>query len=72
MARMLTTGTAVSHQGVVPGSGERFAYLSTDTVPGGFVFEIADVMDACYPMMQMIADAASHWDGTNPIRELTL
>jgi catechol 2,3-dioxygenase-like lactoylglutathione lyase family enzyme len=68
VARMLAAGTVVISEGVVPGSGERFAYLATDSGPGGLVFEIADAMEACYPLTQMVAEAARGWDGRDPIR----
>jgi len=70
MARMQAGVTAVIHEGVVPGSGERFAYLATDSGPGGFLFEPADVMDTCHPLMQMAANAARDWDGRHPICDL--
>lgn len=70
MTRMQADGIAVIHEGVVPGSGERFACLGTDSGPVGFVFEIADVMDTCSPLMQMIAGAARSCDGSEPIRSL--
>ena len=72
LARMRTAGTMVLHEAVVPGIGERFAYLATDTGPGGFLFEIADVIDTCYPMMETVAEAARGWDGSDPIRDLKL
>jgi catechol 2,3-dioxygenase-like lactoylglutathione lyase family enzyme len=73
MARALEAGTTVIHEGSVPGAGVRFAYFATDRVPGGLVYEIADTMEpTVYPLMQMIADAARGWDGSNPVRDLTL
>jgi hypothetical protein len=70
LARMRAVGTMVLHDAVVPGIGERFAYLATDNGPGGYLFEIADVMDTCYPLMQTVAEAARGWDGSDPIRDL--
>jgi catechol 2,3-dioxygenase-like lactoylglutathione lyase family enzyme len=74
MARMLAAGHAVAHEGAMAGGGVRFAYFATDTViPGGLMYEIADVAEPqVYPMMQMIAAAARGWDGSEPIRELRL
>jgi catechol 2,3-dioxygenase-like lactoylglutathione lyase family enzyme len=73
MARALAAGTAVAHEGAMAGGGVRFAYFATDTVPGGLTYEIADVAEpTVFPMMQMIADAAKSWDGSEPIRELRL
>jgi len=70
LARMRAAGTMVLHEGVVPGSGERFAYLATDNGPGGFLFEIADAMDACYPLMQMVGEAVRGWAGSDPISDV--
>jgi len=72
LARMRAAGTIVLQEGVVPGSGERFAYLATENGPGGFPFEIADAMDTLYPLMQMVAEAARGWNGSDPIRDLKL
>jgi catechol 2,3-dioxygenase-like lactoylglutathione lyase family enzyme len=71
MARSLEEGLTVAHEGVIPGSGVRFAYFATDATPGGLMYEIADVIDSpAYALMQMIADAARSWDGSEPIHEL--
>jgi hypothetical protein len=70
LARMRAAGKIVLQQGVVPRIGGRFAYLATDNGPGSFPFEIADVMDTCYPLMQMVAEAARGWNGSDPIRDL--
>ncbi len=68
--RLRGRGLTTVHEGVIAASGVRFAYFATDTAPGGFLFEMADVMEPnVYPMMQMIADAARDWDGRDPIRE---
>jgi catechol 2,3-dioxygenase-like lactoylglutathione lyase family enzyme len=71
MAAHLRDGATVAHEGVIPGSGVRFAYFATDATPGGLMYEIADVIDSpAYALMQMVADAARAWDGSEPIREL--
>lgn len=71
MERSLAAGIAVAHEGIVPGSGTRFAYFATETVAGGVMYEIADVMEpAVYARMQLIADAARDWDGRDPVREI--
>jgi hypothetical protein len=70
--RLSATGTPIVHEGSIPGSGVRFAYYATDSVPGGLLYEIADVMEPhIYPLMEMIRNAAHQWDGSQPIRELT-
>ncbi len=72
-ARMASAGVPVAHEGAMMGGGVRFAYFATDAAAGGIMFEIADVVEPLvYPMMQMIADAARDWDGSDPIRELRL
>lgn len=71
MAAHLKDGRTVVHEGVIPGSGVRFAYFATEAAPGGLMYEIADVLESpAYPLMQMIAGAARGWDGTEPVREL--
>ena len=74
MARALAAGTPIAHEGAMAGGGVRFAYFATDAAaPGGLMYEIADVAEpAVFPLMQMIADAAKGWDGSEPIRELRL
>ena len=60
-------------EGFVPRSEVRFAYFSTETSPGGLVYEMADCMEPhIYPVIQMIAEAARDWDGKDPIREIAL
>ena len=72
-ARLVARGVPVAHEGAMAGGGVRFAYFATDGAPGGIMYEIADVAEPnVYPLMQMIADAARDWDGTDPVRELTL
>jgi catechol 2,3-dioxygenase-like lactoylglutathione lyase family enzyme len=74
LARMTAAGAVVAHEGAMAGGGVRFAYFATDAVTaGGIMYEIADVAEPqVYPLMQMIADAARSWDGSEPIRELQL
>lgn len=65
------SGTAIAHEGTIPVVGLRFAYYATDTVPGGLMYEVTDVQQAhIYPAMEMVAQAAREWDGSDPIREL--
>jgi hypothetical protein len=65
------SGMAIAHEGTVPMVGLRFAYCATDTVSGGLMYEIADVQQPhIYPAMEMVAQAAREWDGSDPIREL--
>lgn len=71
MERMLAAGVGVAQEGTVPGSGTRFAYFATETVAGGLMYEITDVMEpALYPRMKLIADASRDWDGRDPVREI--
>jgi catechol 2,3-dioxygenase-like lactoylglutathione lyase family enzyme len=73
MQSSLRDGLRPIHEGIVAGVGVRFAYFATETAPGGLVFEIADVMEPhIYPVMEMIAATARGWDGTDPVRELSL
>lgn len=69
--RMLANGVQVAHEGTLPGNGIRFAYFATDN-PGGFMYEIADLMQPeIYPLCERIAEAARHWDGSSPVRDLS-
>ncbi|MFI5367365.1 MAG: VOC family protein [Candidatus Binatia bacterium] len=73
MAAHLRKGGTVAHEGAIPGSGVRFAYFATDTLGSGLLYEIADVIGSpAQGLMQMIADAACGWDGTDPLRDLPL
>lgn len=73
MARQLAAGVPVVHEGKVPGAGVRFAYFATDRPPAGLTYEISDVLEPhVYPLMEMIAEAARGWDGSDPVRELGL
>jgi hypothetical protein len=66
------SGTAIAHEGTVPVVGLRFVYCATDSVPGGMMYEIADVQQPhIYPAMEMVAQAAREWDGADPIREMS-
>jgi len=44
MTRLRSAGAVVVHEGVVREANVRFAYFETDVVPGGFVYEIADML----------------------------
>ncbi len=73
MAAHLRAGGTVAHEGVIPGSGVRFAYFATDAGHGGLLYEIADVIGSPGEgMMRFIAEAARNWDGSDPVRELRL
>lgn len=69
--RLLADGAAIVHEGGMADSDIRWAYLDTDTIPGGLQYEIADVLDSSvYPLFESLADMAKTWDGTDPVREL--
>jgi catechol 2,3-dioxygenase-like lactoylglutathione lyase family enzyme len=73
MAAAERDGMRTIHEGVVPGSEVRFAYFATESAPGGLVYEISEAMEPhIYPFMQMIAEAARTWDGSEPVREISL
>lgn len=71
VADLAARGLVPIHQGALPGAGIRFAYFDTDAAaPGGFYFEIAEVMEPpFYEGMMRLREAARNWDGTNPILE---
>jgi hypothetical protein len=67
---MISNGVHVAHEGTLPGNGIRFAYFATGN-PGGFMYEIADLMQPeIYPLCERIAAAALDWDGSYPVRDL--
>jgi hypothetical protein len=69
---MRPTGVAVAQEGVVPGSGVRFAYFAVSDDANNLMFEIADVMEpVIHSRMKLIAEASRDWDGAKPIREIT-
>lgn len=73
LARLRTAGVPIAHEGWIAGDGPRFAFFATDAIPGGFQFEIADVGDPKFAAMGItIREAATGWDGSQPIRELVL
>jgi len=74
-SRALTTGAALVHEGALGseslGTTARFAYFDSNTVPGGFYFEIAEgLVPHLQPFMTLIEESARGWDGSNPIRPL--
>jgi catechol 2,3-dioxygenase-like lactoylglutathione lyase family enzyme len=73
VARVRAAGTPIAHEGTTRGDSGRFAYFATDSMPGGMFYEVADVLEpGGLALMQMVADAARTWDGTDPVRELHL
>ena len=72
LSRLRSTGVAVAQEGVVPGSGVRFAYFGVSDDANTLMFEIADVMEPMiHSRMKLIAEASRDWDGANPIREIS-
>ena len=66
-------GVTAAHEGVVPGSGIRFVYFATDSIPGGLLYEMAELKETpLYDTMMHIRETARTWDGTEPIREVQL
>src|SRR5690606_13362663 len=71
MERTISSGTIVLHEGSLLGGSVRFAYFGTDTMPGGLIYEIADLIEPpLIPVIEMIEGAAHNWDGKDPIRAL--
>ena len=70
MAAVRARGVTAAHEGALPGSGIRFVYFATDAIPGGLLYEMAEVKEPpLYDMMMRIQATARTWDGTDPIRE---
>ena len=73
MAAVRARGVSPAHEGALPGSGIRFVYFATDSIPGGLLYEMADLKGTpFYDTMMRIQAAARTWDGTDPIREFQL
>ena len=68
MARHAKAGLRVGQTGCI-GENGRFAYLETETHPGTVV-EVSEVSGAKGRFFEHVADAARHWDGSEPIRPL--
>jgi hypothetical protein len=66
LAGVLSTGYVIGQTGRVGHPG-RFAYLLTEAHPGTVV-ELSDISGPKGRMFKRIAEAAHHWDGTDPIR----
>jgi catechol 2,3-dioxygenase-like lactoylglutathione lyase family enzyme len=67
---LVRSGLSVAHEGAIPGSGLRFIYFATDSMPGGPLYEISEAREpSIYPTMMKIRDLARGWDGRDPIRD---
>jgi hypothetical protein len=64
--RWLARGYTIGHSGTVSGRGP-FVYLLTEGHPGTIV-ELFDMAGGRERVFARIAEAAQHWDGTEPIR----
>jgi hypothetical protein len=64
--RILQAGYTIGHAGTVAGRGP-FVYLLTEGHPGTVV-ELLDMAGERARIFARIAEAARHWDGTDPIR----
>lgn len=68
---LLAQGIELAQEGTIPASGVRLAYFATEHGPGGFIYEIADLLEpGQYERVQRIAAAARDWDGADPVREV--
>jgi hypothetical protein len=70
--RLLADGTTVAQEGSMGGSDSRWAFFATDTVPGGYLYEIADLLDSpAYASFDQLAQLSRNWDGMNGILEIS-
>jgi len=54
----------IAQECTIPSSGVRLAYFSTEAGLGGFIFEIADLLEpAQLERIQNISKQAAQWDG---------
>jgi len=68
LERLTSAGYAVGQSGHI-GEGGRFVYFETEAHPGT-VLELSEISGEKGRFFRHVEKAASHWDGTNPIRHL--
>ena len=66
LSRLLAAGYSIGQSGRV-GQPGRFIYFLTEAHPGTVV-ELSDISGPKGRLFARIAEAARHWDGTDPIR----
>ena len=72
-ADLLSAGYEIAQECVIPSSGVKLVYFSTESGPGNFIFEIADLLEpGQYERVLGIKDAYVNWDGKDPIIEVTV
>jgi len=57
-------------QRIVSGGGQRNIYIES-YIPGGYHLEIAEKNESTERAFNLMKEAALHWDGTRPVREIT-
>ena len=66
-------GYEMAQECSIASSGVRLAYYSTETGPGGFIYEISDLRDERhYARVLGIKEAAVKWSGSNAVVEVKL
>jgi methylmalonyl-CoA/ethylmalonyl-CoA epimerase len=68
LLRLKTLGIEPVQQGHTA-AGIRFAYVDTDEHPGGMI-ELIEAGTAINGFFKRVRDAASNWDGSEPIRRM--
>ena len=71
VARARAAGLVIGQEGRGLSSGSRFVYFDTETHPGSVV-ELIEASESTRPFHEMIRQAARHWDGSEPLRPITL
>jgi hypothetical protein len=67
---LIGEGLSLAQEGTIAASGTRLAYYATADVVDGIIYEVSDLMDSKHiARVQLIEEAARHWDGTDPVRE---
>lgn len=68
---LLTQGYEIAQECLIPASGVRLIYFSTERAGGHFIFEMADLMEpAQYERVLGIKQAHEQWDGREPVIEV--
>ena len=68
---LLAQGYEIAQECVIPASGVRLIYFSTERAGGHFIFEMADLMEPTqYERVLGIKQAHEHWDGMQSVVEV--
>jgi len=68
---LVSQGVKVVQECVIPSSGVNLVYFDTDAGNGGFIYEIADLLEPVHSERILnIKNISASWDGEQPVREV--